>query len=250
MKGVIYCYHCIASGKKYIGKTKNEKIRKRSHRCNVKKGIKNNFYNAIRKYGWENFVYGIIDEFDILLLDEKEIYYIDFYDTYNTGYNSTRGGEGGKGRIMSEEVKNQYRERMKNFKHSDEAKKKISEANSGRKWSDKAKKNLSKKLKGRKGPIISEDGKKRLSEARKGIKRPQYIIDKMVKTKKNNYKPENHPTAKKFIFISPTGEEFLIIGGFKKFCEENNISNWGMRNMLKTGKMVPGCKNWMVKRND
>lgn len=246
MKGVIYCYHCIPTGKKYIGKTKNEKIRKRSHRYKAKKGIKNNFYNAIRKYGWENFVYGVIEEFDILLLDEKEIYYINFYDTYNTGYNSTKGGEGGTTWIMPEEVKNQYRERMKNFKHSDEAKKKISEANGGRKWSDEAKAKLSEKLKGKKPPIISDEMRKKLSKLKKGVPRPKDVIEKAIETKRKNYKPENHPTAKKFVFISPEKNKYEVCGGFRNFCLKNSLSVWSMRNYLKTKKLLPGCKGWSV----
>jgi group I intron endonuclease len=250
MKGVIYCYHCIPTGKKYIGKTKNEKIRKRSHRYKAKKGVKNNFYNAVRKYGWENFVYGIIGEFDMLLLEEKEIYYIDFYNTYNNGYNSSKGGEGGKTWIMPEEVKEQYRERMKTFRHTEETKKKISEANKGRKWSEESKKNFSKKLKGRKGPVISEEAKKKLSLERKGIPRNKEVIEKMSKTMKEKYKPENHSSSKKFIFTSPNGEEYIVVGRFKKFCKEKNISHWGMRNIIRTDKVVPGCKNWKVRRGD
>jgi hypothetical protein len=94
---------------------------------------------------------------------------------------------------------------------------------------------------------MSDEAKKRLSEMRKGVPRPKYVIDKMKEGWKNKYKSENHSSSKKFIFVSPTGEEYVVIGGFKKFCEEQNISCWGMRNIIRTGKIVPGCKNWMVK---
>lgn len=250
MKGVIYCYHCISTGKKYIGKTKNEKIRKRSHRYHCKKGIKNNFYNAVRKYGWQNFIYGIINEFDILLLEEKEIYYIDLYDTYCNGYNSTRGGEGGTTWLMPEEIKEQYRQRMIGYKHSEEAKKKISEANSGRKWSEEAKRKLSEKCKGRKPTPMSDEAKNRLSLKRKGIPRPQSVIEKMMATREKNqsFIGKNNPNSKKFVFISPEGNQYVVQGGFKKFCEDKDLSCWGMKNMLKTGKIVPSCKNWIVKK--
>ena len=207
----------------YIGKGKGSRLTE-NKRHNVKVPIRSKIIflkrNLTEEEAFKHEIYMIA------VLGRKDL---------GTGIlrNKTDGGEG-----------------MSGYKHNEEAKKKISLSNKGRKWCENDKKRLSEKLKGRKGPIISDEQKKKLSEARKGIKRPQYIIDKIIKTKKSNYRPENHPTAKKFMFISPTGEEFLIIGGFKKFCEENNISNWGMRNMLKTGKMVPGCKNWMVKRND
>jgi group I intron endonuclease len=248
--GVIYCFHCIFSGKKYIGKSININKRLSRHRRNVKNNMITKFYSAVKKYGWDGFVFGIIEECDINILDEREIFYIEKYKTLNEGYNMTSGGDGGITWIPSEEIREKYRERMKNFKHSDETKKKISEANKGRKWNEESKKNLSKKLKGKKGPVISEEIKKKLSLERKGIPRPKEVIDKMIKTRKENYKQENHNSAKKFIFTSPNGEEYVIIGGFKKFCEEKNISHWGMRNIIRTGKIVPGCKNWKVRRDD
>jgi group I intron endonuclease len=247
---VIYCFHCILTGKKYIGKSISISNRLTRHRRNVRNNKVTKFYSAVRKYGWNNFIFGIIEECDKNILDEREVFYIEKYKTLSEGYNMTSGGDGGTTWIVPEDVRKKYSERMKCFKHSDEAKKKISEANKGRKWSEDAKKNLSEKLKGKKGPVISEDAKKRLSEMRKGVPRPKYVIDKMKEGRKNKYKSENHPSAKKFIFTSPKGEEYIVIGGFQKFCNENNISSWGMRNMIKTGKIVPGCKSWMVKMCD
>lgn len=50
---------------------------------------------AFRKYGLDNFTFEILEECDIDLLDEREIYYITLYDTYFNGYNETTGGNGG-----------------------------------------------------------------------------------------------------------------------------------------------------------
>jgi hypothetical protein len=147
--------------------------------------------------------------------------------------NKTDGGEGCSG-----------------YKHSEESKLKISKSNKGRKWSDNSKIKFSQKLKGKKPPTISEEAKKRLSVTRKGVPRPKDVVEKIVSTKKERYNPENHPTSKKFVFISPTGEKYEVFGRFKEFCNENGLSNWGMRNFMKTGKIVPGCKNWRVKRYD
>lgn len=44
------------------------------------------------KYGIENFSVQQIEECDISQLDEREIYWIRYYDTYRQGYNSTLGG--------------------------------------------------------------------------------------------------------------------------------------------------------------
>lgn len=53
-------------------------------------------YRAFRKYKIENFEFSILELCDSKLLDEKEIYYIKLYDSYNSGYNQTLGGAGYK----------------------------------------------------------------------------------------------------------------------------------------------------------
>ena len=116
MKGVIYCYHCISTGKKYIGQTVHEERRKRQHRHDCKRGVDNKFYRAVRKYGWDNFIYGIIEECDFEVLEEQEVHYIDCYGTYNNGYNSTIGGEGVGGYFPSEETRKKMSESAKNRK--------------------------------------------------------------------------------------------------------------------------------------
>lgn len=48
----------------------------------------------MRKYGIENFIFSEIECCDDILLDEREIYWISYFDSYNNGYNSTIGGKG------------------------------------------------------------------------------------------------------------------------------------------------------------
>lgn len=95
-EGIIYCAHCIPTGKKYIGKTLKCLERRKSSHKSVAKYEKRNFkfYNAIKKYGWDAFLWGIIEECNIELLNEKEKFWINEYNTYHTGYNSTLGGDG------------------------------------------------------------------------------------------------------------------------------------------------------------
>lgn len=100
--GLIYM-RISPSGGKYIGQTKfTEEERWRAH-CNEANSIKHENYNsilnkAIRKYGPENFSVKILeDNLSEEQLNEKEIYWINYYKTYwkdnNHGYNMTRGGE-------------------------------------------------------------------------------------------------------------------------------------------------------------
>lgn len=104
--GWIYKWTNKTNGKIYIGQTMNKKGYKErwsQHISNSKiyKG-RNYFYNAIRKYGKDNFTKEILYELKssnkIELksqLDRLEIELIDKYNTTNPtrGYNSTKGGE-------------------------------------------------------------------------------------------------------------------------------------------------------------
>ena len=52
------------------------------------------FHRAIRKYGVENFNVETIENIRVEELQERERYWITYYDSYNCGYNSTLGGDG------------------------------------------------------------------------------------------------------------------------------------------------------------
>jgi group I intron endonuclease len=49
---------------------------------------------AILKYGKEHFKIELIEECDSSILNEREIYWINFYNSYKKGYNLTKGGQG------------------------------------------------------------------------------------------------------------------------------------------------------------
>ena len=96
MTGIIYCYHCIITGKKYIGQTRNHRRREIARKNDVirNKHPNNQFECALREYGYDGFIYGQIEETDEL--DDREIYWIDYYNTIDEGYNTLRRGAGKK----------------------------------------------------------------------------------------------------------------------------------------------------------
>lgn len=85
------------NGKCYIGQSVNIENRWKQHVYEGTHNRKNNkFYNAIKKYGIENFLFEIIEECSLSSneLDQRERYWINYYDSFNNGYNSTLGGQG------------------------------------------------------------------------------------------------------------------------------------------------------------
>lgn len=89
--GLIYKATNKLNGKAYIGQTiKTLEARKSTHKSAYKISHRLPFYAAIRKYGWDNFVWDILeDNIPIEYLAVKEVYYIGRYDTYVNGYNVT-----------------------------------------------------------------------------------------------------------------------------------------------------------------
>lgn len=96
----IYKATNILNGKSYIGFDSNWPKRKSEHRgAAVRDTTYNKFYNAIKKHGWENFVWEILYQSKDLdhCLNEMEPFFICYYDTLSNGYNSTHGGESAAG---------------------------------------------------------------------------------------------------------------------------------------------------------
>lgn len=106
------------NNKSYIGQTHDIEKRFQDHRVrpfnSKSKDYNSVFYQAIRKYGIDNFSFEILEECATEELDEKEIYWINFYNTYigwenSNGYNMTIGGYGIR-KITQERVLELWRE--------------------------------------------------------------------------------------------------------------------------------------------
>lgn len=87
----IYKIKNLINGKCYIGQSIDINRRWRQHRTDYKDGTVT-LYQAIKKYGLSNFSFEVIEECSIDELDDREIYWINYYDSYYNGYNETLGG--------------------------------------------------------------------------------------------------------------------------------------------------------------
>lgn len=93
-KGLIYKAWNKKSNKIYVGQTiQSLKERIRQHYKFAKENHNYKFSNALNKYTKDDWEWSILEnDIPIGLLNTREIYYIDFYDSFNNGYNSTPGG--------------------------------------------------------------------------------------------------------------------------------------------------------------
>ena len=94
----IYKITNLINGKVYIGQSINIEIRWQQHKRAIDYNKTNLLYKAMRKHGVENFKFEIIDECNECELNNLEIYYIWYYNSYvgndnSNGYNMTIGGE-------------------------------------------------------------------------------------------------------------------------------------------------------------
>lgn len=94
----IYKITNLVNGKSYIGQSVNIIERWKEHLRNCDNsnevGYNTHFYRALRKYNAVDFTFQILEECEPQELDEREKYYIEYYQTYTeTGYNLTEGGQ-------------------------------------------------------------------------------------------------------------------------------------------------------------
>ena len=98
MRGFIYKITNKINGKSYIGQTIQSVKERFYQHCATKcsQAILNMvIHKAITKYGKSNFTIEVIEEVESANLNDRERYWIRYYDSYNNGYNSTEGGQDG-----------------------------------------------------------------------------------------------------------------------------------------------------------
>ena len=144
---LIYRITNLINKKYYIGKTNNFYFRIKLHESCARRGLDTKFCRAIRKYGINNFkkeiTYNNISDNMINVAEMCAIY---VNDSYDSGYNSTFGGED-------------------NPMNHEENRKKISKHHTGRKRPEH-----SKRMKGKNNPMYGKVG--RISGENNPMKKP------------------------------------------------------------------------------
>lgn len=253
-RGSIYVITNTVNGMKYIGQTKTT-INQRfaSHKFDSKRrGTP--LYCAMRKYSLENFIISSLeDNIPYEELDEKEIYYIELYNTVHpNGYNIEHGGRAYKTKetlaLMSERVSGEKNPmygmcgELNYFygkKHSDETKAKSS-ASLKKAWANISEEEKALRLKrlkdmrdeitlvcgsGMKGKHHSEESKAKMREK---LKNRVFTEEHRKKIKENNTK------RRAVIMIDKNNDEEIM--SFDSMTEACSwlISNCGLN------KAAPG----------
>ena len=133
------------SGRVYIGQTislEQRLFKYKTNNCKQQPKI----FNSIKKYGWDKHLFEIIEELsdDRNLLNEREKYWIEYFDSMNKGLNCTGGADS---KLISNETIEKIRQSKlgkpspnKNKKMSDEQKEKIRQSmlgNTNNRYSNK-----------------------------------------------------------------------------------------------------------------
>lgn len=89
----IYMHRNKLNNKVYVGQTCKNKLTYRWGVNGICYRHQSKFYNAIKKYGWDNFEHIVLEE-NVSLddVDRKEKYYIDKFNSIKNGYNVQEGG--------------------------------------------------------------------------------------------------------------------------------------------------------------
>lgn len=230
----IYIHINKINNKVYIGQT----CQKPQKRWDNGRGYETSpkFYNAILKYGWDNFQHQILfSNLSQEQANQKQQQLILQYKSTddNYGYNITSGGS--------------------NFKHSQETKRKIGQANhislQGSKWSQHQRQVMSQMFSGQNNPFYgkhhTEQTKRKISQSRKGKRvgedhpfygkhRSQQELQKISKGRKSK--------GGKQVKCINTGEIFPTMMDAARWCGLKNSSSIGQI-CNKTGKQKTAGKH-------
>ncbi|MDD4389705.1 MAG: GIY-YIG nuclease family protein [Eubacteriales bacterium] len=263
------------NGKIYIGKS--EKLYEKSIMY-LGSGIK--LLHAIKKYGKISFEKELLCTCSsISELNEKEKYYIAFYNSTNDniGYNIAPGGEGGDlytnhpDYINLIENKKGAKNSFFGKHHTTESKQKISQKKLGRKRSvlsvEKMKRTMKRQFKeGLRKINVTEqmkrDASKRLRENNPSKKEENRLKHSLRMHKNNPTNSENvrkklresklgekNPNANIWILKHTDGTVHIIKGSIITFCLEHNISPEIMWNIARGKRKQTWEKGWTCERD-
>ena len=244
------------NNKIYIGKTINIEKRWKRHIYLARTGFKRHLYDAMRKYGINNFIIEIIEVCKNQDSNTRERYWIEYYKSYdkNIGYNKSFGGEGGDTWALNmhkKETSAKLSEALKGHNVPEDAKKHISEAHKGMQLSQEVRKKISSTLKEKyiTGELVSKpipnrpnrrgvkhtiEAREKMSESKKGKTYEEIYgkkADEIRERQRKNFSGAQNPKYKD-IHVSEIYNMIRNGCSNNEICEEFNISEQTMINRI------------------
>ena len=240
------------TGKSYIGQTiRPIKERLEEHRTGKSSGCRA-IYNAIQKYGWENFEKDYYEcPYEDLNFDE-ELLIREMGTLAPKGYNLKEGGDNGR---LSEEIKQKISEAHVGKTLSYETKRKMSEAHIGKTLSDETKRKIGEAQQGDKnhryGKTPSGETKQKLRESQIGKTHSEETKQKMSEKhrgeKNHNYgKTASDETKQKMSEARKGEKNYNSKRVYQYDLEGNLVGSFGSteeagRHLKKSGSNIAMC---------
>jgi group I intron endonuclease len=242
MKKYKYIYRTInlINGKSYIG----QHVTNKEYDNYIGSG--RYFIKAVKKFGKNNFIRGIIEYCETQdELNKREIFWINHYDTISpNGYNLSIGG----GVVILYGKENPFFGKH----HSEETKKKLSEQKKGNIPHNKGKKGLQKCSEKTK-KIVSErhKGDKNFNYNKKGILSPSFGLKRSESTKNKLRETKigaNNPNKGIYEIYAPDGKYFYVDYGASEFIRKHPEYNLGIYFIYDATKANREYKGWKIKK--
>ena len=227
----IYKITNLVNNKLYIGQSKDLYERLRKH----KESLKNNYHfnkhlqRSYNKYGKDNFDFEIIEVCSYELLNDKETFYIDKYNTMNSNYGYNKES-GGKVKTVSAETKRKQSLMRTGTKASEETKRKMSLSRMG-------------ENNGFYNNKHSKETKIKIGASRKGVplspERKEKAIKYLLSLGKQFKEGENHTNSKRVYKLDSENFNIMCVYESIRIAEkvEFNKINGVVRNHLKSKTM-------------
>jgi group I intron endonuclease len=243
--GLIYIF--VDKDKKpfYIGKTIDLKKRTKAHLLECKKGNSLYKYNKLRKIlktglTIDEIIVIIEENIEMDLLDDREIYYIE--KLRKDGYqltNLTDGGDGGD-TLTDNPNREQILKYRKKLRETTDWNQNMANSKKGVSWGSHSKETKRKMSEAKKGIRFSNEHKNKLSIARKKRITTAETKLKMSKTSKGKI------NIKKYKLTDPNGQTHITTNGLTVFCEKNNLTSANLMKVLKGDRVHH--KGWTIER--
>lgn len=131
----------------YIGKSNNINRRFKDYRKPVKKGRKSLIHDSIKKYGYDSHIFEILEQCELDKLNEREMFYIEYFRTNVTKYREGNGlnlYDGGNSPVI--QSSDRLREIALSRKSRDEWSEYFKNVNTGRKHINRRPRTITEKV--------------------------------------------------------------------------------------------------------